>query len=468
MGATLVPAGFARDSAGSGKDSSILVLGCGPYRIGSSVEFDWCSVSCIKTLRSLGQRAIVINCNPETVSTDFDESDRLYFEELSQERVLDIVELEQPAGVIVSVGGQTPNNLAVGLHEHGVKVLGTSVEAIDTCENRFKFSQLCDSLRIDQPEWSEFTTAEEAFHFCQRVQYPTLVRPSYVLSGAAMRVVNSDEELERFLRTAAVVSRDYPVVISKYIQGAKEVELDAVAQNGELVNYAIAEHVENAGVHSGDASLLLPAQKLFVETHRRVKAMGQKLCRALKISGPFNIQFMCKENEVMVIECNLRASRSMPFISKTYNVNFIAMATRIMLGLPQPPVTIQPIDMDCVAAKVPVISFNRLKNSDPRLGVEMQSTGEVACFGQNQYEAFLKAMISAGFKLPSKNILISIGPSQQKLEILQYVHVLVDMGYQIFATKSTAEFFNAQGKMDSCITVYKPHVKREPNVLTML
>merc|ERR1719189_2155647 len=346
--------------------SSIVVLGCGPYRIGSSVEFDWCSVSCIKTVRSLGQRAIVINCNPETVSTDFDESDRLYFEELSQERVLDIVELEQPAGVIVSVGGQTPNNLAVGLHEHGVKILGTSVEAIDTCENRFKFSQLCDSLRVDQPEWSEFTTVEEAFYFVRRVQYPALVRPSYVLSGAAMRVVSSDEDLERFLRTAAVVSREYPVVISKYIQGAKEVELDAVASHGELLNYAIAEHVENAGVHSGDASLLLPAQKLFVETHRRVKMIGQKICRALSISGPFNVQFMCKENEVMVIECNLRASRSLPFISKTYNVNFIELATRIMLGIPQSTVPIQPIDMDCIAAKVPVFSFGRLRNSDPR------------------------------------------------------------------------------------------------------
>merc|ERR1719356_1405109 len=366
-------------STGTDKGSEggpIIVLGCGPYRIGSSVEFDWCCVSCIKTLRSLGQRAIVINCNPETVSTDFDESDKLYFEELSQERVLDVIELEQPAGVIVSVGGQTPNNLAVGLHDHGVKILGTSVEAIDACENRFKFSQLCDSLRIDQPEWSEFTTVEESFQFCKRVQYPALVRPSYVLSGAAMRVVSSDDELERFLRTAAVVSREYPVVISKYIQGAKEVELDAVASNGELLNYAIAEHVENAGVHSGDATLLLPAQKLFVETHRRVKQIGQKICRALKISGPFNIQFMCKENEVMVIECNLCASRSLPFISKTYNVNFIELATRIMLGIPQRPATIQPTDVDCVTAKVPVFSFGPLKNSDPRLGVEMQSTGE--------------------------------------------------------------------------------------------
>merc|ERR1712100_21177 len=349
----------------------------------------------------------------------------------------DVVELEQPRGVVVSVGGQTPNNLAMGLHENGVKILGTSVEAIDACENRFKFSKLCDSLRIDQPEWSEFTSTEEAFFFARRAAYPVLVRPSYVLSGAAMRVVTSDSELERFLRTAAVVSRDYPVVISKYIAGAKEVELDAVGQQGDLLNYAVAEHVENAGIHSGDASLLLPAQKLFVETHRRVKMIGQKLCRALKISGPFNIQFICKDNEVKVIECNLRASRSMPFISKTYNVNFIDIATRVMIGLPVRPVTIQPIDMDYVASKVPTFSFGRLKNSDPRLGVEMQSTGEVACFGRNQHEAFLKAMIAAGFKLPTKNILISIGPLAQKTEFIQCAKLLHDIGFQLFATKST-------------------------------
>jgi carbamoyl-phosphate synthase small subunit len=454
---------------GSGSSSSrVVVLGCGPYRIGSSVEFDWSSVWCIKTLRQLGHEAIVINCNPETVSTDFDESDRLYFEELCHETVLDIAELENPAGVIVSVGGQTPNNLAMGLHEHGIKILGTSVEAIDTCENRFKFSKLCDSLRIDQPEWSEFTTVDEAFHFCKRVGYPALVRPSYVLSGAAMRVVTDDDDLERFLRTAAVVSRDYPVVISKYIRGAKEVELDAIGQNGEMINYAIAEHVENAGVHSGDATLLLPAQKLFVETHRRVKQMGQKICRALKISGPFNIQFMCKENEVMVIECNLRASRSLPYISKTYNVNFSELATRIMLGISVRPVTIQPIDMDYIAVKAPMFSFTRLKNSDPRLGVEMQSTGEVACFGRHQYEAFLKAMIAAGFKLPTKNILLCIGPNQQKLEFLQYAKILNEMGFQLYATKNTHETLKAQGQLESAILVYKPLVKREPNVTTML
>jgi len=459
----------AEEALGETKgDQRIIVLGCGAYRIGSSVEFDWCSVSCIRTLRSLGHQAIIINCNPETVSTDFDESDRLYFEELSEETVLDIAEIENPAGVVVSVGGQGPNNLAGPLAENGLKILGTPVEAIDACENRFKFSKLCDSLRIDQPEWSEFSTVAEAFHFCKRAGYPVLVRPSYVLSGAAMRVVTSDTDLERFLRTAAVVSRDYPVVISKYIAGAKEVELDAVGQKGELINYAIAEHVENAGVHSGDASLLLPAQKLFVETHRRVKQIGQKICRALKISGPFNIQFICKDNEVKVIECNLRASRSLPFISKTYNVNFIELATRVMLGHSVRSVAIQPIDMDYICCKVPIFSFGRLKNSDPRLGVEMQSTGEVACFGVNQYEAFLKAMMAAGFKLPTKNILLCIGPTAQKTEFLAYAKLFVDMGFQLYATKNTYEAMATYEGLDSTIQVYKPLVKREPNSLTLL
>merc|ERR1719240_2179475 len=376
------------------------------------------------------------------------------------------MDLEQPDGAVISVGGQLPNNLAMGLHKNGMKILGTSVEAIDACENRYKFSKLCDSLRIDQPEWSQFQTIDEAFHFAKRVGYPCLVRPSYVLSGAAMRVVDSDSDLERFLRTAAVVSRDYPVVISKYITGAKEVELDAIGQGGELLNYAIAEHVENAGVHSGDASLLLPAQKLFVETHRRVKMIGAKLCKALRISGPFNVQFICKENEVKVIECNLRASRSLPFISKTYNVNFIDIATRVMVGSSVKSATIQPIDMEYVVSKVPTFSFSRLKNSDPRLGVEMQSTGEVACFGRNQYEAFLKAMIAAGFKLPTKNILVSIGPHAQKAEFLQYAQMLRDIGFQLFATKGTYETLKQlEGVCDS-VFVYKPLVKREPNAVT--
>lgn len=454
------------------KDSRIIVLGCGPYRIGSSVEFDWCSVSCVRTLRSLGHKAIVINCNPETVSTDFDESNRLYFEELSHERVMDIAELESPRGVVVSVGGQTPNNLALGLHRSGVRILGTSVEAIDACEDRNKFSQLCDALRVDQPEWSEFATLEEARRFCTMTGYPVLVRPSYVLSGAAMRVVSNDDDLEIFLKTAAVVSRDHPVVISKYISGAKEVEMDGIGNGGELVNYAIAEHIENAGVHSGDASLLLPAQRLFVETHRRVKRISQKLCKALRISGPFNIQFICKDNEVKVIECNLRASRSMPFISKTYNVNFIELATRIMTGPtgagPVRPAIIQPMDLDYVACKCPMFSFGRLKNSDPCLGVEMSSTGEVACFGTNVHEAFLKGMLAANFKLPKKNIVISIGPQSAKNEFVSSgaAKQLQDMGFSLFATKSTHECLSEGGV--ACSFVYKPLIKREPNVLTLL
>lgn len=451
-------------------ESRIIVLGCGPYRIGSSVEFDWCCVSCIRTLRSLGHKAIVINCNPETVSTDFDESDRLYFEELSHEVVLDIAELENPLGVVISVGGQTPNNLAMGLHRFGIRILGTSVEDIDTCENRFKFSALCDSLRIDQPDWSQFTTVEEAQQFCKVHNFPVLVRPSYVLSGAAMRVVSNENDLEHFLKGAAVVSRDYPVVISKYIRGAKEVEMDAIGQAGELVNYAIAEHIENAGVHSGDASLLLPAQRLFVETHRRVKSISQKLCRALKISGPFNIQFICKDNEVKVIECNLRASRSLPFISKTYNVNFVELATRIMLGCPVRSATIQPIDLEYIACKVPMFSFARLKNSDPRLGVEMASTGEVACFGVNAYEAYLKASIAAGFKIPAKNILISIGPLGAKTEFVASgaAQLLQDMGFQLYATKNTHEYLTGPGNNKAVQLVYKPLIKREPNALTMI
>jgi carbamoylphosphate synthase large subunit len=357
----------------------------------------------------------------------------------------------------------------MGLHKAGVRILGTSVEAIDACEDRSKFSSLCDSLGIDQPEWSQFTTIQEAFTFCGSVGYPALVRPSYVLSGAAMRVIESDSELERFLVTAAVVSRDHPVVISKYITGAKEVEFDAVSQDGEIVNYAIAEHVENAGVHSGDATHLLPAQKLFVETHRRVKSLSQKLCRALKISGPFNIQFMCKDNEVKVIECNLRASRSLPFISKTYNVNFIEMATKVLLGMSVVPSGgVRPIDVEYVACKVPTFSFQRLKNSDPRLGVEMQSTGEVACFGKNQYEAFLKAMVAAGFKIPDKNILLSIGPERLKGELCTCVHLLAEMGFRLYATKSTCEFVKGVPGASECELVHKPRVQREPNVRTML
>jgi carbamoyl-phosphate synthase large subunit len=451
---------------------SVIVLGCGCYRIGSSVEFDWCSVQAVRAIRAQNRSAIIINCNPETVSTDYDESDRLYFEELSEETVLDIYQFEDPYGLIVSVGGQAPNNLAMGLATTGkVRVLGTSVQAIDHAENRFKFSALLDSIRVDQPEWSQFVTFEEALSFAHRVKWPVLVRPSYVLSGAAMRVVDDANHLKEFLKTAAVVSRDHPVVISKYVENAKEVEFDAVACNGMVVNYAISEHVENAGTHSGDATLLLPAQKLYVETHRRVKKISMKIAKALKISGPFNIQFMCRDNEVKVIECNLRASRTFPFISKTFNVNLIETATKIMLGTVVRPEKMHPMDLSYVGCKVPMFSFNRLKNSDPRLGVEMQSTGEIACYGMNKYEAYLKALLSSNFKLPEKNILISIGPQQEKKELEPVIELLHQMGYQLYCTKGTYEYFKeaAAGKYEfTGVCVYKPHVKKTPNVADLL
>ncbi|CBZ54796.1 hypothetical protein NCLIV_052220 [Neospora caninum Liverpool] len=391
-----------------------VVLGCGCYRIGSSVEFDWSAVSCVRTLRSLGHHAIVVNCNPETVSTDYDVSDRLYFEDLSLETVLNIWDIESPSGVIISVGGQTPNTLCSQLEEHGVRIVGTSVAAIDCCEDRHKFSRLCDELNIDQPRWKEFTDLRTAKAFCQEVGYPVLVRPSYVLSGAAMRVVTDDEQLDAFLKIAAVVSGESPVVISKFVENAKEVEFDSVACRGEIVNFAISEHVENAGTHSGDATLVLPGQKLYVETIRRVKKISQKLARALQVSGPFNIQFICKQNDVKVIECNLRASRTFPFISKAFNVNLIDLATKVMIGAPVSPLPIHLMDLSFVCVKVPVFSFARLRGCDPVLGVEMRSTGEVACFGSSKHEAFLKALISAGVHLPlvKRTILICTGTYQ--------------------------------------------------------
>ncbi|CAD7944972.1 unnamed protein product [Amoebophrya sp. A25] len=448
--------------SGASNTGSVIVLGCGCYRIGSSVEFDWCCVQAVKTIRSAGRPAIVINCNPETVSTDFDESDRLYFDELNHETVLEIYQFENPYGLVISVGGQVPNNLAMGLAKTGqVQILGTSVAAIDSAENRFKFSQLCDTLQVDQPEWSEFSTYQEALDFSERVAFPVLVRPSYVLSGAAMRVVVDKDDLYGFLRSAAIVSREYPVVISKYVEHAKEVEFDAVACGGDVVNYAISEHVENAGVHSGDASLLLPAQKLYVETHRRVKKVSTKIAKALGISGPFNIQFMCKDNEVKVIECNLRASRTFPFI-------LISLATKVMLGQTVRPEKMHPIDVGYVGCKVAVFSFSRLKNSDPRLGVEMQSTGEVACYGMNKYEAYLKAVVSSGIKLPDKNIMVSIGPSHDKGDLVSAIRMLVEMGYQLYCTKGTYEFFKAEMPTFAGIMVHKPHVRKTPNATDLI
>ncbi|KAK1933119.1 carbamoyl phosphate synthetase [Babesia divergens] len=419
---------------------SIVVLGCGPYRIGSSIEFDWSAVSCVKTLRNLGHQAIIVNCNPETVSTDYDVSDRLYFEELTTEIVDAICDFENPMGVIISVGGQTANNLACKLHTLGLKILGTSVESIDICESRNKFSELCDVLGIDQPSWEEFTSLDTAKQFCTKVSFPVLVRPSYVLSGASMRVILSFEELESFLQTSTVINREHPVVISKFIENAKEVEVDCVASEGIILNYAISEHVEDAGTHSGDATLILPAQNIFVGTHRRVKKITQKLSRYLNISGPFNVQYMCKNNEIKIIECNLRASRTLPFISKTLNVNFIDQATRVMVGAPARVHNIQLMDLDYVAVKMPVFSFDRLYPCDPLLGVEMKSTGEVAAFGLNKYEALLKAMISSGMHIPSKAILISFGRNVDKFLFSKKIDAILNLGFDVYATEGTYNF----------------------------
>eukprot|EP00927_Polykrikos_kofoidii_P014402 TRINITY_DN16305_c0_g1_i1.p1 TRINITY_DN16305_c0_g1~~TRINITY_DN16305_c0_g1_i1.p1 ORF type:complete len:1562 (+),score=274.84 TRINITY_DN16305_c0_g1_i1:79-4764(+) len=432
--------------------SSFIVLGSGCYRIGASVEFDWGCVNAVRTLRETGHRAMVINCNPETVSTDYDESDRLYFEELSLETVLEICNFEDPTGVIVSVGGQTPNNLAPDLHKNGVPLLGTSASSIDMAEDRSKFSALCDALGVDQPEWSEFTKFEDALAFAGAVSFPVLVRPSYVLSGAAMRVIDDETELRSFLSGQAVVEQEHPVVISKYHSGAREIEFDAVARNGKLVNYAISEHVEDAGTHSGDATLLLPAQTLSLETHRHVMQIAKQLCRALSISGPFNVQFLAKEGssssmrEVKVIECNLRASRTVPFVSKTFDVNFIELATRVMLGQEVKSVPVHLLDFEFVACKVAMFSFLRLSGADPHYGVEMQSTGEIACFGKDSQEAFLKAMLAAGHKLPRgpTGLLLALGPQADKLCFIPFLMLLAEMGYTFYGTKGTAAFFNDQ------------------------
>ncbi|EDO07923.1 putative carbamoyl-phosphate synthase large subunit [Babesia bovis T2Bo] len=430
------------DSKDSVSATSIVVLGCGPYRIGSSIEFDWSAVSCVKALRSLGHAAVIVNCNPETVSTDYDVSDRLYFDELTVEIVDAIYHFENPKGIVISVGGQTANNLACKLHSLGLSILGTSVESIDRCENRNKFSKLCDVLGIDQPAWEEFTSFEGAKQFCTKVSFPVLVRPSYVLSGASMRVIVSFEELEKYLQTSAVVNREHPVVISKFIEKANEVEVDCVASQGIILNYAISEHVEHAGTHSGDATLILPAQNIFVGTHRRVKKITQKLSRYLNISGPFNVQYLCKNNEIKIIECNLRASRTLPFIYKTLNVNFIDQATRVMVGSPARVHNIQLMDIDYVAVKVPVFSFDRLSPSDPVVGVDMKSTGEVVGFGANKYEALLKAMMASNVRLPTSGMLISLDSDVDKFLISRTVKMILELGYDVYATKGTYEFLS--------------------------
>lgn len=445
---------------------SVIVLGSGAYRIGSSVEFDWCGVSALNTIRKTGYRSVMINYNPETVSTDYDTCDRLYFDELSFERVMDIVELEEPKGVIVSTGGQIPNNLAMRLHGQHVSILGTSPESIDRAEDRQKFSSMCDELGIDQPRWSELTSIEDIYAFVDKVGFPVLIRPSYVLSGAAMNVVSNKDELLHFLELAAEVSKDHPVVVSEFIEQAKEVEIDAVAQEGEVKAYAISEHVEFAGVHSGDATIVFPAQKLYIETIRRIKKIARSIAKELNISGPFNMQFLAKDNDIKVIECNLRASRSFPFVSKVLKYNFIDMATRIMLGEKVEALNKSVFDLDYVGVKASQFSFARLLKADPVLGVDMASTGEVGCIGENYYEAILKSMLSVGHRIPKKNILISSGPMRSKVELLNSTRMLIEKGFTIYSTEGTAKFFK-ENNIDVNI-LYWPDEDKEPNIMEYL
>ena len=444
---------------------SVIVLGSGAYRIGSSVEFDWCSVTAVKKIQESGYRAVMINYNPETVSTDYDICDRLFFDELSLERVLDICELEAPMGVIVSTGGQIPNNLALKLDANGVRILGTSAKSIDMAEDREKFSSMCDSLGIDQPRWKELTSIEDINAFADEVGLPIMIRPSYVLSGAAMKVVFSRDELEESLRNAAVVSQEHPVVATEFLQRAKEVEIDAVAQNGVIKCYAISEHIEFAGVHSGDATVVFPAQRLYYETIRRIMKIARKIAGGLDISGPFNIQFLAKDNDLRVIECNLRASRSFPFVSKITKFNFIGLATDIMLGKEVEAYGKSFADIDYVGVKSSQFSFARLLQADPVHGVDMASTGEVACIGDNYYEALLKSMLSVGYRIPSKEkgILISSGPSYSKVEMLEACTTLRDYGYKIYATSGTAQFL-AQHDIESEV-LHWPDSGKQPNAI---
>lgn len=428
-----------------GDHRSVIVLGSGAYRIGSSVEFDWCSVNALNTVRKEGYRSVMINYNPETVSTDYDVCDRLYFDELSYERVMDIIELENPYGVIVSVGGQIPNNLAVRLDNSGVNILGTSAKSIDNAEDRHKFSSMLDRLEIDQPRWKELTTLDEIHQFVDEVGFPLLVRPSYVLSGAAMNVCSNKTELERFLTLATEVSSKYPVVVSEFIEDSKEIEMDAVAQNGELVAYAISEHIEFAGVHSGDATILFPAQKIYVQTVRRIKQITRKIAKELSISGPFNIQFLAKDNDIKVIECNLRASRSFPFVSKVLKINFIELATKVMLDIMVERPEKSAFDLDYVGIKAPQFSFTRLQKADPVLGVDMASTGEVGAIGSNFDDALLTSMLAVGYRIPEKNIMISSGGTKSKVALLDACRLLRKNGYNLFATGGTQKFLEENG-----------------------
>ena len=462
----LTYSGVANDVHYLGDHKSIVVLGSGAYRIGSSVEFDWCGVQALNTIRKEGYRSVMINYNPETVSTDYDMCDRLYFDELTFERVMDILDLENPHGVIVSTGGQIPNNLALRLDAQKVNILGTSAKSIDNAEDRDKFSAMLDRIGVDQPEWSALTSMEDINAFIEKAGFPVLVRPSYVLSGAAMNVCSNQEELERFLQLAANVSKKHPVVVSQFIEHAKEVEMDAVAQNGEIVAYAISEHIEFAGVHSGDATIQFPPQKLYVETVRRIKRISRQIAKELNISGPFNIQFLARENDIKVIECNLRASRSFPFVSKVLKINFIELATKVMLGLPVEKPEKNLFDLDYVGIKASQFSFNRLQKADPVLGVDMASTGEVGCIGDDTSCAVLKAMLSVGYRIPEKNVLMSTGTLKQKVDLLQAARALKAKGYNIFATGGSSKFLAENGVENT--RVYWPSEEGQPQALEML
>ena len=464
----LTYSGVANDVHYLGDHKSIVVLGSGAYRIGSSVEFDWCGVQALNTIRKEGYRSVMINYNPETVSTDYDMCDRLYFDELTFERVMDILDLENPHGVIVSTGGQIPNNLALRLDAQKVNILGTSAKSIDNAEDRDKFSAMLDRIGVDQPEWSALTSMEDINAFIQKVGFPVLVRPSYVLSGAAMNVCSNQEELERFLQLAANVSKKHPVVVSQFIEHAKEVEMDAVAQNGEIVAYAISEHIEFAGVHSGDATIQFPPQKLYVETVRRIKRISRQIAKELNISGPFNIQFLAKNNDVKVIECNLRASRSFPFVSKVLKRNFIETATRIMLDAPYVRPDKLAFDIDWIGVKASQFSFARLQNADPVLGVDMSSTGEVGCLGDDFDEALLNALIATGYKIPKQSVLFSSGATKSKVDLLDASQMLHQKGYNIYATAGTAAFLNSHGITTTPVFWPDERPNAENNVMKMI
>jgi len=455
-----------RDDISFTDSNVVMILGSGAYRIGSSVEFDWSCVNCSQTLRRLGYNTIMLNYNPETVSTDYDESDFLIFDEISFENVVEIYAKFSALGVIVSMGGQIPNNLALKLHHANVRILGTSPESIDRAENRRKFSDLLDKLNVDQPIWKEITSVEFAKEFAHEYGYPVLIRPSYVLSGAAMAVASNDEELVQYLQRAVKISPEYPTVISKFLENAKEIECDAVARNGEIITYAISEHVENAGVHSGDATLVLPPQRTYLETIRRIRIITSEIAQNLKINGPFNIQFIAKQNEVKVIECNLRASRSFPFVSKVLKRNFIDIATQVIMHVPLEPIPVSLFELNHVGVKAPQFSFTRLQGADPTLGVEMASTGEVACLGDDFDEAFLKALISVGYHFPPRAALISSGPIESKAELLESIRTLQNMNVKLYATGGTAKFLEANKV--SVETLFWPLEKKEPNVITYL